>query len=617
MNKLSRFITAITETKSDIDRYFLRNLPGQDMAAIMDDPYTNVSLVYTCISTTARAIAQVPLMVVKYDARENPIPVATSHPWQKLLNKPNYMMSRGFFLETLISFWMLDGNVCIIPFPPNSAAGGVPQSLWPVRWKYMTPEKDGNGHLSRWLYKPNQGTSIPLEPSEVLHLKFFNPNDNVEGLAPHQAGKLPIQTLHKAANYNSQFFENGAVPGGVMHTDKQLSKTTFDRTKAQVNQEYGVKSGQAHKIMVLEQGLKWAGTGLSQRDMEFINLHRLNAEEILQIYGMKKSIISITGDLNFATATAERKEWWHGTCLPLMRLLVDTFSFGLFEQKNLNFDLLFDISSIEALHEAFAEKSKTAEILLRLGFTRNEVNSRLELGFPNVKWGDTAYMPVNMMPVNLEGFDPFAGGPGGVGGDNPNPNNPQDNPDADPTPPETPPQGDDEPKSAQLAHLTRSFEGQMVGKLKRVLFDMRKNTLEISTRLTDDFTPSMVNFDSNKVMLTRFVTPILAGTVEAGYQIAVTEKDSLLPEDIQVRPDIVSNYLVNLPKSKLLGLIEQVKLDLEKGLLVAKKDGTDIGRIIRDVFNQSMSKAKNTAHTEVLKALNFGIEAGSKLMEVN
>lgn len=624
MNKLTKFLGAISQKTSDIDRYFLRNVPGGDDKEVMDDPYSNNSLVYTCISTTARAIAQVPLMVVEYDKRDNPIPVAPTHPWQKLLNQPNYMMNRGSFLEAVFSLWLLDGNVCLIPFPPMVSNKGVPTSIWVVRWKYMKYDKDEKGHLKKWHYCPAPGTSIPLDPSEVLHLKFFNPNDSIAGLAPSEAGRLPIQSIHRASKYNAQFFENGAVPGGILHTDKQLSKTTFDRTKQQVNQDYGIKQGNAHKMMVLEQGLKWAATGISQRDMEFIGLHRLNAEEILQLYGMKKSIISITGDLNFATATVERKEWWQGTCMPLMRLFVDTLSFGLFEQRRLDsFDLLFDISSIEALHEAFSDKSKTAEILLRLGFTRNEVNTRLEMGFPNVKWGDVAYMPVNMMPVNLEGVTPGLqpGGPGGEGGDNPNPNNPQDNPDdSEPVTPDNPPQGGNEPKRVrsverearmlnrwnQLMHLTGSFEEQMMGKVKRVFFEMRKNTLELwntSGAINDLESRS---FDLEKSSFLKYMSPILTEVVKQGIFSVVEENDSVsTDEPVLDTTGACMNFLLTR-EITLRGIIETVKTHVLENVRQALVSNTDPVKAIKDAFNNANSRAKTIARTEIMSAFNHG-----------
>ena len=620
MNKLTLFRQAIGQKSSDIDRYFLKNIPGSDDRAVLDDPYSNNSLVYTCISTTARAIAQVPLMVVEYDKRENPIPVAPNHPWQKLFNQPNYMMNRGSFLESVFSLWLLDGNVCIIPFPPMVSNKGVPTSLWVVRWKYMKYDMDEKGHLKKWYYCPTVGTSIPLDPSEVLHLKFFNPNDSITGLAPSEAGRLPIQSIHRASQYNAQFFENGAVPGGILHTDKQLSKTTFDRTKQQVNQDYGVKQGNAQKLMVLEQGLKWAATGISQRDMEFIGLHRLNAEEILQLYGMKKSIISITGDLNFATATVERKEWWQGTCMPLMRLFVDTLSFGLFEQRRIDtFDLLFDISSIEALHEAFADKAKTSEILLRLGFTRNEVNKRLEMGFPDVKWGNIAYMPVNMMPVNIPGMPPQGGGPGGADGPNPNPQNPQDNPppgNDNPTPPADPPKsGRSEEQETRLnnrwkalMHLTGSFEDQMLGKVKRVFFEMRKNTLALwntSGAINDLESRS---YDLEKMSFLKYTAPILTEVVKQGAQSIMDENTYTSPEEEPQTLDstgMCMNFLL-ARELTLRGIIETVKSHVLDNVRQALLGNSDPEQAIKDAFNSANARAKTIARTEIMSAFNHG-----------
>jgi len=628
MNRLEKFVKTLGIVKSDIDRFFIRNLPPSADMEALQSPYSNVTMVYTCISTTARAISQVPVMITQRDSKGNDVPVNPKHPWQTLVNKPNYMMSRSMFIENVLSFWLLDGNVCIIPFPTNTLGKkGVPDAIWPVRWKFMSFTKDSNGHVEQWHYKPNPYTKpIDLAPEDVLHLKFFNPDDSVAGLAPHEAGKIALRSNYRAGAYNAQFFENGAVPGGVLQTDKQLSKGTFERTKSQINQDYGVKQGNAHKLMVLEQGLKWASTGITQRDMEFVELYRLSQEEIMQIYGMKKVIISAnTGGANRATAQVERTEWWQGTCLPLMRNMMEIMSWGLFEFRNLPFKMSFDISAVEALAEDFANKAKTAEILLRLGYTRNEVNDRLEMGFPKVDWGDVAYMPVNMMPVNLEGGVIQPGGHGGQGGDNPNPNNPQDNPGSNPqdpgdSPDQAPnPQNPDVAASVntrpaakealllnrwkQLTHMSSGFEDQLKGKVERVFFDMRKATLDMFNRDKSIEDLERMSYDLQKSSFIKFSSPILAGSAMTGATSAEQEFD--MDEKTLDNESMVLNFL-NARTIVLRSIIDTVKSDVLDNLRSAMLNNNDAEKAIKDAFNAAKNRAKTIARTEVMSAFNYG-----------
>ncbi|MHA2344221.1 MAG: hypothetical protein ACXADW_20335, partial [Candidatus Hodarchaeales archaeon] len=54
-----------TVNKSIWENYFIRNkpLPWMDVKELFEMPYSKSDLVYICISTTARAISQVPLIV--------------------------------------------------------------------------------------------------------------------------------------------------------------------------------------------------------------------------------------------------------------------------------------------------------------------------------------------------------------------------------------------------------------------------------------------------------------------------------------------------------------------------------------------------------------------------
>ena len=253
MNRLELLGKAWAESKSSWDHIFLKNLEYTlDTENVTKKPYKKSELVYICISTTGKAIAQVPLIIANPSKDvEEPSPVGMQNPWQKLFNRPNPLMDRYSFTEALVGFLMLDGNVWIVPFPPTA---DVPDTLWVVRKKYMEPIRNpGNNQLTGWSYNPNEnkmgasiGQGIPLGVDEVMHVFFWNPDDPVLGMAPLDAGEMSIVTDFKAAKYQQVFFDEGASPGGVVQTDNRLSDKQFRRTTEQLDERHkGYKKGHA------------------------------------------------------------------------------------------------------------------------------------------------------------------------------------------------------------------------------------------------------------------------------------------------------------------------------------------------------------------------------------
>ncbi|KKK51326.1 hypothetical protein LCGC14_3116080 [marine sediment metagenome] len=66
---------------------------------------------------------------------------------------------------------------------------------------------------------------------------------------------------------------------------------------------------------------------------------------------------------------------------------------------------LFDISSIAALKEEFDKIIEQAERLSKIGFTGNEINKKLNLGFEDQEWRDHWWIPFNQVKADEKPLD--------------------------------------------------------------------------------------------------------------------------------------------------------------------------------------------------------------------
>ena len=184
-------------------------------------------------------------------------------------------------------------------------AGSIPVGLWPARPDRMTPVPSRTQFLAGWIYTDPDGDKIPFQPNEVLQTKFPNPFDPYRGQSWVQSVLADIDISRYAAEYNRAFFLNGADPGGVLTTDGSLDEGEFDELVDRWRETHqGIN--RAHRVAMLENGVKWQQTGITQRDMDFVEGRLQSRDFILQAPGIHKHMIGAADDVNRANAiTAE------------------------------------------------------------------------------------------------------------------------------------------------------------------------------------------------------------------------------------------------------------------------------------------------------------------------
>lgn len=610
--RFEALVSSVTSARSKSwDSVFVHN---RDLDYWRDDvikePYSKSSLVYVCISTTARAISQVPLVIHQIASNGSIEPVPVTNPWQKIINRPNPYMDRYSFLESIVGFLLLDGSVFVLPFPPTES---VPSSLWVIRKSYMSKVLDKRtGQLSGWNYKPegsdsNKGPSFFFPLNYVSWTYFWNPNDPYEGLSPIDAGKISIQTDYKAARFNQQFFDSGAIPGGILHTDQRLHESVFKRILHQFEDRHkGYKQG--HRIALLEQGLKYSQTGLSQKDMDFLELRKYDRDTIFQIFGLKKSIVSVTEDTNYATSREQRKEWYTTTLIPIMKLIGSSFEFAFLERTN--YGCTFDVSNIEALHETFKDKVDTAVDLAKIGYPLNVINKRLRLGMPDVPWGDEAFLPINMLPISQLGQQQVEGYSAP----------PKEEPEEEEEEEEKPKflygktleiEDNTEKRKEDIWDMimrsSAHIEDKFYSKTKRLLFQMRQRSLELllkERKTAEDLQTD--TFPKEQSFLRAYTLAMTSEAIKAGVESFTMEVAVGISFDLS--DPVAVNYL-SMKQIKVTGLITTIKNQIQIELVEGMDKGESIQEIanrIRKVYNMAQTRARTIARTEVIGASNFG-----------
>jgi HK97 family phage portal protein len=376
--------------------FFARSFNGG--LAQMDgvtSPYRQHVWVYSCINAIAQNIAAVPLNF--YAGTKKNKRLVDTGPLVKVFETPNPLMSGSQLIEASMIFLGITGEAFYILDRSNPRE--VPKEIWtfhPSRFEHVPDPHSG---LTRgWLYRKGS-KQIPLEPHEVVFFRYFNPYNDYRGFSPIEAAQLSIDQDWYAGQYNRNFFVNSAQTSAVLESKENLMQEEFDRLLAQWNDRHqGVDK--AHQVALLEGGITYKQTGISQRDMDFLEGRKYSRDEIFAVYKVPKGEAGIEDDTgSYAKDKVRRKLFWETTLEPKMVLL----EYVLWSQlcrliTGPEVWPEFDRKSIPALQEDRGLLLEQAKTLWGMGYPADVVNEYLDLGLPEIDGGGIGYLPFNLVP---------------------------------------------------------------------------------------------------------------------------------------------------------------------------------------------------------------------------
>ena len=370
--------------------------------------YADVSWVYACVYRIATKGAGVPMRFYREVKRGGKMVYdeVSDHPIIDLFETVNPYMSGVDLVEAIYTYAELTGNAYLLL---DMYIKGKPTEIYPLNPHKVKIAPHPKELVDHYTYDIGGGKEIKLDKVGVIHFKYFNPMDDLYGLAPLSAGRTAVDTQNYGDQYNRNFFLNSAEPKGALVSDENLSTEQRNRIAAGWKAMHqGVQN--AHKIAIFEKGLKWESIGLTQRDMDFINSKKMTREDILGVFGVPPAMVGVFKYANYANAKEQRKIFWIDTMIPKLKKLEAVLNSFIVKPYDESLIMEFDLSNVEALKEDDLVKAQVNEILTRAGVkTINEV--REELGMGNVVWGGTWNAPMNLIPISSPRPEPASPAP--------------------------------------------------------------------------------------------------------------------------------------------------------------------------------------------------------------
>lgn len=261
---------------------------------ITEETSLQCSAVYACVKLLSETVASLPIGVYRrYEdgTKESLI----NHPLSRLLRyQPNEYQTSFEWRELLQAHIGLRGGGYAVK---NINALGQIESLFPIcspveayweneRIKYKFKQEESDGRIVEYNF----------DQSQLLRVRGFGTN-LLKPLNPIEAHRDAIGASISAADYGNRFFKNDATPRGILtHPTQFKDQEAIERFKTSWRRAQG--GGNQHSTAVLENGITYTQTGMTNEDAQFLETRKYSVSEIARIFRIPPHMI---GDLERST----------------------------------------------------------------------------------------------------------------------------------------------------------------------------------------------------------------------------------------------------------------------------------------------------------------------------
>ena len=307
--------------------------------------------------------------------------ITEGHPLLDLLRRANpYMTGQELFERTWLSLELL-GNAHWHLEYQGIAGRQVPSAIWPLLSQYVKAIPDDREVVRGYLYGKTEDSQVSYEPAEIIHYRYPNPADIIDGMGPLQAAIYAVNRLEARSLYEQAMWDNDARPQFVLKISGQVPLEERERLREQWNRVHkGARN--AGKPAIISGEMEVETLQLSPKDTEMLESARFTREEIAAVFGVPITLLEMS-ESNRASAEAGNDAYKSDTIAPRLRRLEAVLNEEVCPLFDERLFVAFDDVVPENRELELAERTAMVD---RGAMTINEWRAAEGLG--PVEWGD-------------------------------------------------------------------------------------------------------------------------------------------------------------------------------------------------------------------------------------
>ena len=362
-----------------------------------------MTAVYSCVRILSEAVAGLPLHLYQYTDKSSKEKAVDNPLYFLLHDEPNTEMTSFVFRETLMTHLLLWGNAYsqIIRNGKGEVVG-----LYPLMPDRMTVNRDEKGRLYYEYMVSNDDAktlkdgTVRLSPYDVLHIPGLG-FDGLVGYSPIAMAKNAIGLAIAAEEYGSKFYANGATPSGILEYPGTVKEP--DKVRESWNAGFGGSSN-AHKIAVLEEGMKYTPISISPNEAQFLETRKFQINEIARIFRVPPHMVGDLEKSSFSNIEQQSLEFVKYTLEPWLVRWEQAMQRSLIPQDDKSkYFIKFNVDGL--LRGDYQSRMQGYATARQNGWmSANDIRELENLDrIPAEDGGDLYLINGNMMPLSMSG----------------------------------------------------------------------------------------------------------------------------------------------------------------------------------------------------------------------
>ncbi len=262
--------------------------PTDSGVNVSADSAMRVTAVYACVRILSWTLASLPLPIYRRLQPRGKERVPEHQLYTILHDEPNPEQTSFQFRSLIMAHALLWGNGYA---EIETDTQGNIIALWPIPPWLTEPMKTKEKALYYEVTLAD-GTKVNIPGYRMFHIMCIG-TDGKSGLSSISVARQAIGLTLAAEEYGTRFFGQGANVGGVAMHPGKLSEEVYQRLKSDLEEKYkGL--GKTHRVLLLEEGMKYERTGIPPDDAQFLETRRFQIADIARLYGVPSYLINDT-----------------------------------------------------------------------------------------------------------------------------------------------------------------------------------------------------------------------------------------------------------------------------------------------------------------------------------
>lgn len=274
----------LTDHKFFAAYYGSRNSAG--VPVTLDSALT-VAAAWACIRLLSESTGIIPMAL--YRKTPNGREAITDHPVYGLIHeRPNEDFTSEEIWEAVASNLASDGNGLLLPQKFNGRTAGLEF----VHWRDCNVRVERRPESGALRYQFSfRGKAYDLAGRDVIHYRGFGLGRDV-GLSPIRYGTNILGIAMAADDSAGRTFRNGSNTSGFIQTDRVLNKEQREQFNAALGDFRSLDD--PGKMMLLEGGFKFEGTGINPDDLQLLMSRAFSVEQVCSLFRIPPFMIGHT-----------------------------------------------------------------------------------------------------------------------------------------------------------------------------------------------------------------------------------------------------------------------------------------------------------------------------------